>query len=86
MEYSRICKDEYYLIWDSDTIPLKLMKIFDDKNKPYFDVKTENHTPYFITMKRIFPELGKIYNYSFISEHMLIKTQIMKNLIQNIIE
>ena len=35
-------------------------------------------------MKKIFPELGKIYNYSFVSEHMVIKTEIMKELINKI--
>ena len=80
MQYSNICQDNYYLVWDSDTIPVKEVKIFNDYGKPYFDVKKEYYKPYFITMKKIFPELGKKYNYSFISEHMLIKTKIMKKM------
>ena len=81
MEYSNLCKEKYYLVWDSDTIPVKEIKMFNNEGKPYFDVKTEYHKPYFATMKKLIPELGKKYNYSFISEHMLIKTEIMKNLI-----
>ena len=84
MQYCQICKEEYYLIWDSDTIPVKEVNMFSDDGKPYFDVKTEYHKPYFITMKNLFPELGKKNNYSFISEHMLIKTKIMKKLINRI--
>ncbi len=85
MQYCKICKDEYYLIWDSDTIPLKNIDMFNDSNgKPFFDVKTEYHEPYFATMKKIFPNLGKKYDFSFISEHMLIKTYLMSDLIDKI--
>lgn len=84
MEYYKICKDEYYLIWDGDTIPIRYINMFNNESKPYFDVKTEYHKPYFITMKKIFPDLGKKRSYSFISEHILIKTEIMKDLINRI--
>ena len=84
MQFSRVCLDKYYLIWDSDTIPVKEVKMFNDYGKPYFDIKKEYHKPYFKTMKKIFPELKKKYKYSFISEHMLIKTEIMKNLLNKI--
>ena len=84
MEYCKICQDEYYLIWDSDTIPVKKVSMFNNYGIPYLDVKTEYYKPYFITMKKIFPNLGKKYKYSFISEHMLIKTDMMKNLINKI--
>lgn len=84
MEYSKICQDQYYLVWDSDTIPIKKVSMFDKENKPYFDVMNKYCKSYFRTLKKIFPELGKIYKYSFISEHMLIKTEIMRNLINKI--
>jgi hypothetical protein len=84
MVYSRLCHDKFYLIWDSDTIPIKKVKMFNNDGKPFFDVKKEYHRPYFITIKKIFPELGKKYNYSFISEHMIINTNLMKNMIRRI--
>ena len=84
IEYSKFCLDNYYLIWDSDTIPIKDVRMFNISGKPFFDVKTEYHEPYFITMKKVFPGLEKKWNYSFVSEHMLIKTEIMKNLIYRI--
>jgi len=84
MIYCYICKDKYYLIWDSDTIPIKKVKMFENNGKPIFDIKTEYYEPYFITMKNIFPELGKKFRYSFISEHMIINTNLMKNMINRI--
>ncbi len=84
MNYCQICKQKYYLIWDSDTIPIKKVKMFSDDGIPYFNVKTEYHRPYFITMKKLIPKLRKKNHYSFISEHMLINTKIMKNLIKRI--
>lgn len=82
MAYSRICKKEYYLVWDSDTIPIKYINMFENGH-PYFDMKTEHHIPYFETIKRLIPGLN-FSNKSYISEHMIIKTQLMKNLIDNI--
>lgn len=84
MNYCQICKEKYYLIWDSDTIPIKKVNMFSDDGTPYFNVKTEFHPPYFKTMNKLIPELSKKNNYSFISEHMLINTKIMKNLIKRI--
>ena len=84
MQYCKVCQDEYYLIWDSDTIPVKNVKMFNNYGNPYFDVKTEYYKPYFTTMRKIFPKLRKKSKYSFISEHMLIKTEIMRNLINKI--
>ena len=40
MQYAMDCKDEYYIIWDSDTIPLKEVSCFFD-NHPVFHLKKE---------------------------------------------
>ena len=85
MSFSRICDDEYYLLWDSDTFPVKPIRLFDENGRPYLDFKTEYHKPYFDTLSRIIPGLGKIFPHSFIAEHMLIKTIYMQELL-NIIE
>ena len=84
MQYCKICKEKYYLVWDCDTIPVRDVNMFNNNGKPFFDVKTEYHKPYFITIKKLMPELKKKNNYSFISEHMLITTKMMKNLIKRI--
>ena len=84
MQYSKICTKPYYLIWDADTMPLKNIQMFNDSGKPFFDVKTEYHRPYFITMKKLLPDLGKQHNFSFISEHMIVRKQFMNELIDKI--
>ena len=83
MAYSRICDNEYYLLWDSDTIPLKRIEFYGTEH-PYIDCKTEYHEPYFITIEKLFPGMKKCIDGSFISEHMLINAPIMREMIDNI--
>ena len=80
MMYAFICEDEYYLVWDSDTFPLRKVCMMDG-TKPIFHMKNEYYSSYFDTMSRIIPNLGKLEKRSFIAEHMLISTDIMKKLI-----
>jgi hypothetical protein len=82
MAYARICQKKYYLVWDADTIPIKSFKMFKN-NKPIFDMKTEHHIPYFNTMKKLIFGL-KFANRSYISEHMMIKTEFMIDLLDTI--
>ena len=82
MSYARICKKEYYLIWDSDTVPIKSIQMFEN-SKPFFDMITHYHHPYFKTLNLILPGL-KLANLSFISEHIMVKTEYMKNLLDEI--
>jgi len=86
MSYSMVCEDDYYIVWDADTIPLRSINMFDENSVPYFDVKEEYHKPYFTVLNKLFD--GEIKRYdvqkSFISEHMLINVQYMKNLIADI--
>ena len=79
MSYSRICDKEYYLLWDADTIPIRPIKMFD-KGVPIFDMKKEKHFPYFITLERLIPGLH-FTKFSYISEHMIIKTEYMRNIL-----
>ena len=83
MKYSCICEDDYYLVWDGDTYPIKKVSLFQDDH-PIFDVKTEYHEAYFSTMHRVLPKLDKISPFSYISEHMLISCKVMKELISEI--
>lgn len=82
MAYSRICKNEYYLIWDSDTFPIKPVNMFKN-NHPIFDMKKEYNSAYFITLSRLIPNL-RFSKMSYISEHMIIKTEYMKILLNEI--
>jgi hypothetical protein len=70
---------KYYLIWDADTIPIREI-VFFEKETILLAPKTEFHKPYFYSVKRLIG-LDKCCDYSFIAEHMMIKTDIMKELI-----
>lgn len=86
MAYSYKCKNDYYLVFDSDTIPLRKISYFDENENPRFIIKTEYHKPYFDTMKILFN--GKVNrvdeNVSFIAENMMIDKTIMIELIEAI--
>ncbi len=83
MAYAKICSAEYYLCWDSDTIPLRKISMFDDNKKPYLDIKMEYNESYFKTIGKLFGA-GKIIEKSFISEHMLFNKKYMLEIIEEI--
>ena len=85
MQYSVVCQDEYYMVWDGDTIPCREIDMFQaETGKPYLDLKHEFHPEYFDTISKILPGFRKVIERSFISEHMLIKREIMRQLIGDI--
>lgn len=73
---------DYYLLWDGDTIMLKKMDFFS-REKVLVNPKTECHKPYFRTMKKLLG-IDRQVNYSFISEHFMIKTPLMRELISEL--
>lgn len=84
MSYAKICDDDYYLIWDGDTVPCGEFSMFSDEGTPYLDVKHEYHEEYFNTLAKILPGMKKVIEPSFISEHMLMKKDIMNEVIEAI--
>ena len=85
MQYAYICRRPYYLVWDGDTIPCRAFSMFQRNNGvPYLDLKQEYHEEYFRVMSKLLPGMGKSIQKSFISEHMLINCEIMKELIKEI--
>ncbi len=85
MQYARICKEAYYLVWDGDTIPCKPFSMFsEDGDTPYLDLKTEYHEEYFTTLAKILPGMKKCIQKSFIAEHMLMNCDIMKQMLEDI--
>ena len=83
MTYATICSGEYYLIWDSDTVPLRKISLFDPNCKPYLDTKPEYNPGYFRTIRNLFG-FDKAIKQSFIAEHMLIDKSLMLEMIQEI--
>ncbi|MCR5671757.1 MAG: DUF6492 family protein [Butyrivibrio sp.] len=85
MQYSAVCEDEYYMVWDGDTVPCREINMFSaETGQPYLDLKHEHHPEYFETMGKILPGFRKVIERSFISEHMLINRDIMRALISDI--
>ena len=87
MQYATCCEDEYYLVWDGDTIPCKPFSMFQhETEQPYLDLKNEHHEEYFVTLGKLFPGMHKIIRQSFIAEHMLMNCKIMKLLMDEIMK
>ena len=86
--YATICSDDYYLLWDADTIPLRPLTFLDGTTM-LFNRKEEHHPPYFETIRTLFhgklaiPPNGE--HPSFISEGMIIDRVIMQEMLQAIL-
>ena len=80
---SSYCDTDYYLSWDSDTIPLRKIDFFNEDGKPYFTMKTEYHKTYFVAIKKLLG-ITTTNNRSYISENMLFNKDIMEELISRI--
>lgn len=74
---------DHYLIWDGDTVLLKKIKFFDNNRKTFICPAIEYHKPYFDLIHKVLG-LDKQVHYSFISEHLMIKKEYMKSLINNL--
>lgn len=85
LSYSRMCRDEFYLVWDGDTFPCRDFSMFSDPSSgaatPYLDIKHETHTEYFETMGILISGMEKVIGPSFISEHMLFKCEYVNELL-----
>lgn len=74
--FQDITETDYYLIIDSDLIFNKPLRLFSDGNRPKFFLgNDQNHAPYFRYSRDMFG-FGREYDYSFISEIMLMKKSI----------
>ena len=82
---SRICADDFYLVWDGDTIPLNPIEFFDKNGKPFFNLKREYFSAYFRTIESLFG-IKKTRRESFISEHMLFNSEIAREMLAKIEE
>ena len=72
------CKD-YYLSWDSDTLPLNNIDFFRDGH-PLFAKKKERRERYFEVMRQVLG-IDRQIDESFIAEHMMFKASIMREMI-----
>ena len=82
---AKIADDDYYLVWDGDTVPLNPLSFFDMAGRPYFNLKREYFHAYFHTIERLFG-LKKLVRESFISEHMLFNSEAAGKMLSEIEE
>ncbi len=75
--------DDYYLIWDSDTIPLRPMEFFDSQGRMVFTISDEEHPPYLETYRKLFGEEPN-REFSFISQHMIVQKSIVREMVGKI--
>lgn len=84
MAYAYNCEEEYYIVWDADTVPVRTIELFCE-GTPLFSFCDEYRKDYFDTLEKLFHgEVKKQSPKSFIVEHMVINTAYMKEMIQNI--
>lgn len=73
-------EDDYYLIWDADTVPLRPMKFFDAQGRMVLTRATEYHAPYFETYRRLFGTDAR-REFSFIAQHVLVQKSIAREML-----
>lgn len=76
---------EHYLIWDSDTILLRELEFFDEQGRVLVTPTKRHNKPYFQTLKRLL-DLEKRTDYSFVAEHLMVRTAYMRELLERIEE
>ena len=79
----RADSSEWYLVWDSDTFPLRPIEAFGESGLPFFSTRKEFNPVYFETIKRLLG-IEKIASRSFIAEYMTINRDMMRSLIAEI--
>jgi hypothetical protein len=75
--------EDYYLIWDADTVPLKPMNFFEADGKMLLTKAAEYHAPYFETFRNLF---GTEPNreFSMITQHMMVQKSVAREMLARI--
>ena len=75
--------DEWYLVWDSDTFPLRPISLFDGEGTPLFTGSSEHNAVYFESIDALLG-IRRQVEFSFIAENMLIRREYMLEMIAEI--
>lgn len=81
MAYAFICKEEFYLVWDSDSLLIRELLI--DLQSPFLNAlphSIDSNHPYINTMHELL-NINRKCKYQFMCEFMLFKKSIMLDLI-----
>lgn len=83
--YCYCCEDEYYIVWDADTVPLHRISHLLDGH-PVFTKKEEMEHAYFDTLERLFGgEVKRCGDFSFICENMIFHVETLKEMLDRIL-
>lgn len=86
MAYALKCREETYLIWDADTIPVRKIDFFQE-GKPQFSYCDDYSPAYYDTIETLFDgRMKRASDKCFIVEHMVILKSYMQELLQVICE
>jgi hypothetical protein len=73
-------EEDYYLIWDADTVPLRPLEFFDDEDRMLFTKAEENHAPYFDTYRKLLGEEPH-REFSFIAQHLIVQKSALREML-----
>jgi hypothetical protein len=75
--------DDYYLIWDADTVPLRPLQFFDAQGRMLLTQAQEFHRPYFQTYENILGRPAQ-REFSFIAQHLLVQKSVLREMLAEI--
>lgn len=75
--------DDYYLIWDADTVPLRPLRFFDKSDRMLLTTADEEHFPYFKTYRKLLDEEPR-REFSFIAQHMVAQKSVVREMLSKI--
>lgn len=81
--YARVCEDAQYIVWDADTVPVRLIEFEREDGTLLFCLKQEYNKPYFDTLKTLLG-LEKCVEESFIAENMIMDCALMRAMLDEI--
>ena len=75
--------EEYFLIWDADTVPLRPLEFFDEQGRMLFTLAEEEHPPYFENYRKLLGEEPR-REFSFIAQHCIVQKSILREMLGKI--
>ena len=76
-------REDYFLIWDADTVPLRPLEFFDESGRMLFTIADEWHEGYFNTYRKLLRQEPR-REFSFISQHMIVQRSILCEMLTKI--
>ena len=76
-------EDDYFLIWDADTVPLRPLEFFDESGRMLFTIAMEQHQPYYETYRKLLRQEPHP-EFSFIAQHMIVQKSILREMLAKI--